>query len=91
VNREYLRRGTLQVELLGRGYAWLDAGTHESLQQAGSFVQAIQERQGFKIACIEEIAFRKGFIDSEQLLALAARFAKNEYGKYLAEIAEESF
>jgi len=60
INREYLRRGTLHVELLGRGYAWLDAGTHESLQQAGSFVQAIQERQGFKIACIEEIAFSKG-------------------------------
>ena len=91
VNREYLRRGTLQVELLGRGYAWLDAGTHESLQQAGSFVQAIQERQGFKIACIEEIALRKGFIDCEHLKTLAARFAKNEYGKYLAEIAEELF
>jgi glucose-1-phosphate thymidylyltransferase len=90
VNREYLRRGTLQVELLGRGYAWLDAGTHESLQQAGSFVQAIQERQGFKIACIEEIAFSKGFIDCEHLEILAARYAKNEYGKYLAELVEES-
>ena len=90
VNREYLRRGTLQVELLGRGYAWLDAGTHESLQQAGSFVQAIQERQGFKIACIEEIALRKGFINSEHLKSLASRFSKNEYGKNLIEIAEES-
>ena len=89
VNLEYLRRGTLQVELLGRGYAWLDAGTHESLQQAGSFVQAIQERQGFKIACIEEIAFRKGFIDSAHLKALAAKFAKNDYGRYLDELAEE--
>ena len=89
VNREYLRRGTLHVELLGRGYAWLDAGTHESLQQAGSFVQAIQERQGFKIACIEEIAFRKGFIDCAQLKSLAARFAKNDYGKYLDELSEE--
>jgi glucose-1-phosphate thymidylyltransferase len=90
VNREYLRRGSLKVELLGRGYAWLDAGTHESLQQAGSFVQAIQDRQGFKIACIEEIAFSKGFIDAEQLKLLAAKFKKNEYGKYLHEIAEES-
>jgi len=89
VNREYLRRGTLRVQLLGRGYAWLDAGTHESLQQAGSFVQAIQERQGFKIACIEEIAFRKGFIDAAHLKELARKFSKNEYGKYLAEIAEE--
>jgi glucose-1-phosphate thymidylyltransferase len=88
VNREYLCRGTLQVELLGRGYAWLDAGTHESLQQAGSFVQAIQERQGFKIACIEEIAFQKGYIDAAQLLSLAERFMKNDYGEYLAEIAK---
>jgi len=89
INREYLRRGTLHVELLGRGYAWLDAGTHESLQQAGSFVQAIQERQGFKIACIEEIAFSKGFIDSSRLKILAAKFIKNEYGKYLDELAHE--
>ncbi len=90
VNREYLRRGALKVELLGRGYAWLDAGTHESLQQAGSFVQAIQDRQGFKIACIEEIAFSKGFIEAAQLRVLAARFRKNEYGKYLDELADES-
>jgi glucose-1-phosphate thymidylyltransferase len=88
VNREYLRRGTLHVELLGRGYAWLDAGTHESLQQAGSFVQAIQERQGFKIACIEEIAFNKGFIDVARLKDLARKFSKNEYGKYLDELAD---
>lgn len=89
VNREYLRRGTLHIELLGRGYAWLDAGTHESLQQAGSFVQAIQERQGFKIACIEEIAFRKGFIGSAELKTLALKFAKNDYGRYLEELSEE--
>jgi glucose-1-phosphate thymidylyltransferase len=89
VNREYLRSGTLKVELLGRGYAWLDAGTHESLQQAGSFVQAIQDRQGFKIACIEEIAYKKGFIDGAQLKTLATKFRKNEYGKYLDEIATE--
>lgn len=88
VNREYLRRGTLHIELLGRGYAWLDAGTHESLQQAGSFVQAIQERQGFKIACIEEIAFRKGFIGTAELKTLALKFAKNDYGRYLEELSE---
>ena len=75
---------------MGRGYAWLDAGTHESLQQAGSFVQAIQERQGFKIACIEEIAFRNGFITASQLELLAQRFQKNEYGSYLMSIAKES-
>jgi glucose-1-phosphate thymidylyltransferase len=89
VNLEYLERGTLHVELLGRGYAWLDAGTHESLQQAGSFVQAIQERQGFKIACIEEIAFNKGFIDRTQLGILAEKYKKNEYGKYLHELEGE--
>lgn len=90
VNKEYLRRKTLRVELLGRGYAWLDAGTHESLQQAGSFVQAIQERQGFKIACIEEIAFMKGYIDAAKLKSLALRYNKNDYGKYLLELSESS-
>ncbi|MDY0275846.1 MAG: glucose-1-phosphate thymidylyltransferase RfbA [Desulfomicrobium sp.] len=90
INREYLYQKKLQVELLGRGYAWLDAGTHESLQQAGSFVQAIQERQGFKIACIEEIAFRNGFITASQLELLAQKFQKNEYGSYLMSIAKES-
>lgn len=90
VNKEYLRRKTLRVELLGRGYAWLDAGTHESLQQAGSFVQAIQERQGFKIACIEEIAFMKGYIDADKLKSLALRYNKNDYGKYLLELSESS-
>ena len=89
VNLAYLNRGELQVELLGRGYAWLDAGTHESMHQASSFIQAIQQRQGFKIGCVEEIAFRKGYIDKEQLLALARKYAKNEYGRYLAGIVEE--
>ena len=89
VNLAYLNRGELQVELLGRGYAWLDAGTHESLHQASSFIQAIQQRQGFKIGCVEEIAYRKGYIDKEQLLALARKYDKNEYGKYLAGIVEE--
>lgn len=90
VNKEYLRRKTLRVELLGRGYAWLDAGTHESLHQAGSFVQAIQERQGVKIACIEEISFLKGYINATQLKSLALRYSKNDYGKYLLELSESS-
>jgi len=90
VNLEYLRRGQLRVELLGRGFAWLDTGTHESLQQASSFVQAIQERQGLKIACIEEIAFRMGYINSGQLQRLAEEMIKNEYGQYLMEIVSES-
>jgi len=89
VNLEYLRRGQLRVELLGRGFAWLDTGTHESLQQASSFVQAIQARQGLKIACIEEIAFRKGYIDREQLQNLAEDMLKNEYGQYLMDIISE--
>jgi len=89
VNLEYLRRGQLRVELLGRGFAWLDTGTHESLQQASEFVRAIQERQGLKTACIEEIAFRLGYIDRKQLKSLAKEMIKNEYGKYLMEILEE--
>ena len=88
VNLEYLRRGQLKVELLGRGFAWLDTGTHESLQQASNFVQAIQERQELKIACIEEIAFNLGYINGEQLKALAADMLKNEYGQYLLDILE---
>ena len=90
VNMEYLRRKTLKVKLLGRGIAWLDTGTHRALQQAASFVQAIQNRQGFKISSIEEIAFRLGYIDREQLLHLASDMAKNDYGRYLAEIARQS-
>lgn len=89
VNLEYLRRGQLWVELLGRGFAWLDTGTHESLQQATDFVKAIQERQGLKIACVEEIAFRLGYIGAEQLKALAKDMLKNEYGQYLMEILDE--
>jgi glucose-1-phosphate thymidylyltransferase len=88
LNAVYLERGQLAVELLGRGYAWLDTGTHEALQQAASYVQAIQERQGFKIACIEEIAYRLGYIDNDQLLRLAADMQKNDYGQYLTAIAE---
>ena len=87
LNRMYLERGRLRVRLLERGHAWLDTGTFESFQQAAGFVQAIQERQGVKIACIEEIAYRMGYIGKEQLLALAHRYAKNEYGEYLQNVA----
>ena len=89
VNLEYLRHSQLRVELMGRGFAWLDTGTHEALLQANDFVQAIQERQGLKIACIEEIAFRLGYIDQGQLKNLAKDMLKNNYGKYLMEILSE--
>jgi glucose-1-phosphate thymidylyltransferase len=89
VNVEYLRTGDLHVELLGRGVAWLDTGTHESLLQASNFIQAIQERQGLKVACLEEIAYRKGYIDREQLLAVANTMSKNSYGQYLLELAQD--
>ncbi|MEA3435435.1 MAG: glucose-1-phosphate thymidylyltransferase RfbA [Thermodesulfobacteriota bacterium] len=89
VNMEYLKRGELKVELLGRGFAWLDTGTHEALQQAASYVQAIQERQGLRIASIEEIAFRLGYIDHMQLETLAKDMLKNEYGRYLMDIVAE--
>ena len=90
VNMEYLKRGELKVELLGRGFAWLDTGTHEALQQAASYVQAIQERQGLRIASIEEIAFRLGYIDHMQLENLAKDMLKNEYGRYLMDIVAET-
>jgi glucose-1-phosphate thymidylyltransferase len=90
INMAYLRRQDLRVELLGRGFAWLDTGTHEALQQAASYVQAIQERQGLKISCLEEIAFRLDYIDREQLRKLAANFMKNDYGHYLMELADET-
>jgi len=90
LNLEYLRRGELQVEVLGRGYAWLDMGTHESLLQAGCYIQTIQERQGFRVACIEEIAFRMGYIDVDRLRLLATDMLKNEYGQYLMEVAAEA-
>ncbi|SEH31206.1 glucose-1-phosphate thymidylyltransferase RfbA [Selenomonas sp. KH1T6] len=90
VNKAYLEVGKLRVEKMRRGYAWLDTGTHESLLQAAQFVQTIQARQGLKVACIEEIAFRMGYIDSEQLLRLAEPMRKNAYGKYLQVLAKES-
>ena len=89
INIEYLRRGELRVELLGRGFAWLDTGTHKSLQQAASYVQTIQERQGLKISCIEEIAYRLGYINKDQLKTLAQDMDKNEYGQYLMDIIKE--
>jgi len=89
VNRAYLERGRLAVEKLGRGIAWLDTGTHESLLQASEFVHVIESRQGFKIACPEEIAFRQGYIDAAALKALAAPLAKSAYGQYLLRVASE--
>ena len=88
VNRAYLERGDLQVEKMRRGFAWLDTGTHESLLQAATFVETIQDRQGLKIACIEEIAYRMGHIDEEQLLRLAQPLMKNDYGKYLEQLVK---
>jgi glucose-1-phosphate thymidylyltransferase len=83
INQEYLKRGKLKVELLGRGFAWLDTGTHDSLLEAGQFVQTIEHRQGYKIACLEEIAFKKGWIDKEKVLEIAKPLSKNGYGEYL--------
>ena len=89
VNKEYLAAGKLHVERLRRGYAWLDTGTHESLLSAATFVQTIQARQGLKISCIEEIAYRMGYIDAEQVLSLAEPLAKNEYGVYLKRLIKD--
>lgn len=88
INNEYLRRGTLHVETLGRGFAWLDTGNHDSLLDAADFVAAFQKRQGLYISCIEEIAYKRGFISREQLLKLAEPLMKTDYGKYMKEVAE---
>ncbi|WP_394542409.1 glucose-1-phosphate thymidylyltransferase RfbA [Priestia aryabhattai] len=90
VNEEYLRRGKLQVELLGRGFAWLDTGTHESLLEASTFIETVEKRQSLKVACLEEIAFRKGYITKEQLVQLAEPLKKNEYGQYMLRLANQS-
>ncbi|MEG2246571.1 MAG: glucose-1-phosphate thymidylyltransferase RfbA [Peptostreptococcaceae bacterium] len=90
VNNEYLRRGKLKVELFGRGMAWLDTGTHKGLLEASNYVEAVQTRQGLYIACLEEIAYRKGYINKEQLLELAKPLMKTEYGKYLVKVSEEN-
>ncbi len=90
VNRAYLERGMLRVEVLGRGFAWLDTGTHESLLDAGEFIATIERRQGLKIACIEEIAFKQGYINGEELRRIAEQYKGNGYGQYLLKILEES-
>lgn len=89
VNQTYLEQGDLKVELMGRGYAWLDTGTHESLLEASNFIQTIENRQGLKVACIEEIAYEMGYISKEKLVELAQPFAKNQYGQYLLRRADE--
>ncbi|MDQ3101725.1 MAG: glucose-1-phosphate thymidylyltransferase RfbA [Bacteroidota bacterium] len=89
VNREYLRQGRLKVEILDRGTAWLDTGTFRSLMQAAQFVQVIEERQGLRIGCIEEVAFKKGFINAEQLRSLATPLVKSGYGEYLLQLIEK--
>ncbi|MDF1688948.1 MAG: glucose-1-phosphate thymidylyltransferase RfbA [Cycloclasticus sp.] len=90
VNQFYLDEERLKVELMGRGYAWLDTGTHESLLEAAQFIEIIEKRQGLKVACLEEIAFEQGYINKEQLIALAQPLAKNQYGQYLLRCAEEA-
>jgi glucose-1-phosphate thymidylyltransferase len=89
INQAYLAEGRLKVELLGRGYAWLDTGTHASLLEAAHFIEIIEKRQGLKVACLEEIAFLKGYISKQKLLELAQPLAKNQYGQYLIKRAEE--
>ena len=88
INEEYLKRGKLKVELLGRGFAWLDTGTHDSLIEAGQFVQTIEHRQGYKIACLEEIAYNNDWIDKEKVLKIAEPLSKNGYGQYLKKLVE---
>ena len=89
LNRVYLERGDLAVQIMGRGTVWLDTGTHDSLMEAGNYIQAIEKRQGLKIGCLEEVAWRMGFIDDERLLALASPLAKTGYGRYLQDIVRE--
>ena len=89
LNKIYLEKNKLKVELLGRGFAWLDTGTHDSLLQAGQYVQTIEENQGIKIACLEEVAYRMGFLGKEDLLKQAAKYPKNEYYQYVEKVANE--
>ena len=85
----YLEQGKLNVEMLGRGFAWLDTGTHESLLEAAQFVETIEKRQGYKIACLEEIAFNNGWLTKEEIITLAQPFIKNSYGQYLLEMIKD--
>ena len=87
MNNAYLEKGKLRVETMGRGFAWLDTGNHDSLLEAANFVEAFQKRQGLYVSCIEEIAYKRGFITKEQLLKLAEPLMKTEYGQYLVEVA----
>jgi len=89
VNERYLQQGQLDVEIMGRGYAWLDTGTHDSLMEAGQFIATLEKRQGLKVACPEEIAYRSGWIDAAQMEALAAPMLKNSYGQYLMQVLRE--
>ncbi|MFX3632168.1 MAG: glucose-1-phosphate thymidylyltransferase RfbA [Candidatus Pristimantibacillus sp.] len=89
INKIYLEQSKLNVELLGRGFAWLDTGTHESLMQASHFIETIEKRQGFKVACIEEIAYSKGYIKKEKLIKIGEALSKNEYGRYLLDLSEQ--
>lgn len=89
VNSEYLKRGKLDVKLMGRGYAWLDTGTHDSMMEAANFIATVEKRENLKVACLEEIAYRMGYIDKEQLVKLAQPLKKNDYGQYLLRLAEE--
>jgi glucose-1-phosphate thymidylyltransferase len=91
VNQMYLSEERLTVELMGRGYAWLDTGTHESLLEASTFIETIEKRQGLKVACIEEIAFEKGYINKDQLIELAQPLIKNQYGQYLLKCTDGNF
>jgi glucose-1-phosphate thymidylyltransferase len=90
INQKYLEEGKLSVEVMGRGFAWLDTGTHESLLEASTFIETIEKRQNLKVACLEEIAYRMGYINQEQLIALAQPLKKNQYGQYLLNLASEA-
>jgi glucose-1-phosphate thymidylyltransferase len=90
VNEEYLKQGNLKVELLGRGFAWLDTGTHDSLMEASNFVQTVEHRQGYKIACLEEIAYNNKWINKEKVLEIAKPLSKNGYGQYLIDLIENN-
>ena len=88
MNQEYLKRGDLKVQTLQRGFAWLDTGTHDSLSEASTFIEVIEKRQGLKVACLEEIAYKKGWISDEKLKEVATPMLKNDYGKYLMSLVE---